>query len=108
MSQNGMQGLCCSGYVSSLSFSDFEFCEHCVYGKQTKSVHQRQPKKILAPLHLVHSDVCGPMPVRSLGGAAYFVTFIDDATRRKVWAYPIARKSDAFTVFQKWLALAEN
>ena len=41
------------------------------------------------------------MPTRS------FVTFIDDATR-KVWAYPMAHKSDAFNVFQKWLALVEN
>ena len=37
----------------------------------------------------------------------YYVTFIDDATR-KVWAYAIARKSDVFQVFQKWLALVEN
>lgn len=47
------------------------------------------------------------MPTRSLGGAEYYVTFIDDATR-KVWAYAIARKSDVFQVFQKWLALVEN
>jgi hypothetical protein len=38
------------------------------------------------PLDLVHSDICGPMPHQSLGGASYFVTSIDDATR-KVWAY---------------------
>lgn len=47
------------------------------------------------------------MPTRSLGGAEYFVMLIDDATR-KVWAYPMARKSDAFNVFQKWLALVEK
>ena len=55
----------------------------------------------------MHSDICGPMPTRSLGGAEYYVTFIDDATR-KVWAYAIAQKSDVFQVFQKWLALVEN
>ena len=40
------------------------------------------------PLDLVHSNVCGPMPHQSLGGASYFISLIDDLTR-KVWAYPI-------------------
>ena len=29
-------------------------------------------------LEVIHSDVCGPMPCNSLGGARYFVTFTDD------------------------------
>ena len=32
-------------------------------------------------LQLVHSDICGPMQTQSIGGAKYFVTFIDDYTR---------------------------
>ena len=43
----------------------------------------------------VHLDVYGPMLTQSLGGAKYYVTFIDDATR-KVWVYAIAQKSDVF------------
>ena len=39
-------------------------------------------------LQLVHSDVCGPMPMASMGGALYFVTFIDDFLQ-KVWVYPL-------------------
>lgn len=31
-------------------------------------------------LGLVHSDICEPMHVPSLGGAKYFATFIDDRT----------------------------
>ena len=41
------------------------------------------------------------------GGVSYFITFIDDATR-KVWVYPMARKDDAFQRFQKFLAFVEN
>ena len=37
-------------------------------------------------LKLVHIDVWGLDQVSSLGGSHYFVTFIDDATR-KVWVY---------------------
>ena len=51
----------------------------------------------------MHSDVCGPMPTRSLGCASYFVTFIDDATR-KVWVYAMKSKDKTFSYFQKFLS----
>ena len=35
MSKKGMEILSCYGYLPSFSFHEFEFCEHCVYGKQT-------------------------------------------------------------------------
>ena len=54
----------------------------------------------------MHTDTC-EMPNLSLGGAKYFVIFIDDGTR-KVWASPLRSKSDTFTKFKKWLALVEN
>ena len=47
------------------------------------------------------------MPHQSLGGVSYFMTFIDDSTR-KVWAYTIRTKDRVFTVFKEWLALVEN
>ena len=59
-------------------------------------------------LSLVHSDVCGPLPTMSLGGASYFVTFIDDYSSRKVWVYPLRRKDDVLSVFQKFVTLVEN
>ena len=59
------------------------------------------------PLELVHTDICGPMPERSLGGSRYFITFIDDCTR-KVWAYSIRSKEETLEVFSQWLAEVEN
>ena len=32
-------------------------------------------------LKLVHSDACGKVNTKSLGGAEYFLTFIDDKSR---------------------------
>jgi hypothetical protein len=58
-------------------------------------------------LDLVHSDICGPIPHQSLGRASYFVTFIDDATR-KVWAYPTQTKDRVFTIFKDWVTMVEN
>jgi transposase InsO family protein len=55
----------------------------------------------------VHTYVWGPAQVSSLGGSCYYVTFIDDATR-KTWVYCIRQKSDVFDTFKKWKALVEN
>ena len=58
-----------------------------MYGKQklvsfVKSEKEKKDEK----LELVHIDVWGLAQVSSLGGSHYYVTFIDDATR-KVWVY---------------------
>ena len=52
-------------------------------------------------LDYVHSDVWGPTRVASLGGMHYFVTFIDDFSRR-VWVYPMKHKDEVLNVFFKW------
>nr|GEU62256.1 Gag-Pol polyprotein [Tanacetum cinerariifolium] len=44
--------------------------------------------------------------VQSLGGAKYFVSFIDDYSRR-CWVYPIKKKSDVFEVFKVYKAWVE-
>ena len=59
------------------------------------------------PLQLVHSDVCGPMQVMSMGGAMNFVTFIDNFSQ-KVWAYPLKRKEQVHEVFQRFVTLVET
>ena len=61
----------------------------------------------LEQLALVHSDLCGPMPSLSLGGAAYFATFIDDYSC-KVWVYFLKHKDDVLGVFKTFLQLVEN
>ena len=39
-------------------FLIFLVCEHCQYGKQTRSVHQIRSDSSTQPLDLVHTDVC--------------------------------------------------
>ena len=78
-----------AGYIPKLSFSDHQFCEHCQYGKQVGASHPKSAPRESNPHDLVHSDVYGPLPHQSLGGALYFISFIDDSTQ-KVWAYPIS------------------
>ncbi|KAM1091428.1 hypothetical protein FF1_018917 [Malus domestica] len=53
------------------------------------------------PFEKVHSDVCGPSPVKSLEGYRYYVIFVDEYTRY-VWIYPMCNKSDVFQLFMQF------
>src|SRR5258705_4450584 len=65
------------------------------------------PSHATQPLELVHSDLHGPLPVRTREGYRYWMTFIDDATSHCA-AMQLKRKSDAFEAFKTYKAFAEN
>ena len=46
----------------------------------------------------VHNDVWGPTKTASLGGKHYFVTFVDDYSR-KVWVYLMKNKMKFWQYF---------
>ena len=58
---------------------------------------ENRSKKIL---NYIHSDVWGPAPTKSHGGARYFVTFMDDYSR-KLWVYFMREKSEVFEKFKE-------
>ena len=107
MSEKGMKILHSRNLLPGLKNVDLDFCENCIYGKQKRVRFLRVGKeKKNEKLELVHTDVWGPTQVSSLGGSRYYVTFIDDATR-KTWIYCIKNKFDVFDTFKKWKALVE-
>lgn len=48
-----------------------------------------------------------PTEESSIGGENFFITFLDDCTRR-VWIYILHKKSDVFSKFKIFKALVEN
>ncbi|GBP25731.1 Retrovirus-related Pol polyprotein from transposon TNT 1-94 [Eumeta japonica] len=50
-------------------------CELCQKGKQSRLPFPSEGSRALNPLELIHSDVCGPMEVKSLGGARSILKF---------------------------------
>eukprot|EP00253_Pinus_taeda_P025630 PITA_25630 len=83
-------------------------CEGCILGKQHReSFPSGKSIRAKAPLEIVHSDVCGPMQTPSLADSQYFLTFIDDFTR-KIWVYFLKNKSEVFEKFRNFKALVEN
>jgi hypothetical protein len=83
-------------------------CEACIEGKhQRTSFPKDEATSVSKILELVHSDVCGPMKTTSRGGARYFVTFIDDFSR-KTHVYLLKAKGEVFDKFKAYKALVEN
>ena len=59
-------------------------CEACAKAKMHREpVPKASRNRSSHPLQLVHSDVCGPMNVNSIGGSKYVLSFTDDYTKYK-------------------------
>lgn len=89
------------------SYSDLGPCEICLKGKHARAPFNHVGTRSTELLDTIHSDVCGPMRMRSIGGARYFCTFTDDFSR-KTFVYLLKEKSevtDKFIEFKQW---AEN
>jgi hypothetical protein len=84
-----------------------DVCRGCVLGKFSKASFPNSDTRSVGILDLVHTIVCGPMTRRSLSGCEYYLTFIDDYSR-KTWIYFLIAKSEVFTRFQEFRALVEN
>ena len=82
-------------------------CEPCLAGKMHADPFPLSQSRTSAPLELIHSDVHGPLPVRTHSGYRYWVSFIDDFTRFRA-VFPIRAKSDTFEAFKAFKSYAEN
>jgi hypothetical protein len=85
-----------------------EECKSCKIAKTRrttfKSISSIRSSK---PLELLHMDLCGPLPVVSNGGRKYFLTIIDDFSR-KVSVYIVKHKYDVFEIFKQFQVRAER
>ena len=76
-------------------------------GKNVKKPFPSSESKAKEILEIIHSYVCGPMSSNSLSGYAYYVSFIDDYSR-KIWIYFLKSKDEVFNKFKELKALVEN
>src|SRR5438128_4301818 len=79
----------------------------CVQAKQPRKSHTTAEARNLAPLELIHSDLCEMNGVLTKGGKRYFMTLIDDSTRY-CYVYLLKSKDDALNFFKIYKAEAEN
>ena len=76
-------------------------------GKNIKNPFLKRETKTKGTLELIHSNVCGPMSSTSLSVFEYYITFIDDYSR-KTWIYFLKEKNKVFEKFKEFKALIEN
>jgi hypothetical protein len=107
MREQGLNVLIDCKLLPSLNSLKLDFCKHCIYGKQNRKKFKTIRHTSEGILDYIHSNVWGPSPTISYGGSSYFVTSIDDFSR-KVWVYMLKGKADVFTVFKQFRDLVEN
>jgi hypothetical protein len=109
LSMNNIKKL--EGMVKGISLDhkcDTEkICKGCMEGKQHRlPFPQATTNKTSELLQIVHSDVCGPMQTKSLGGARYYIQFTDDYSR-KTYVYFMKTKNESLDHFKTYQAMAE-
>jgi transposase InsO family protein len=83
-------------------------CEDCAIGKQHRgSFPKKSTWRASHVLQLIHADICGPISPASNAQKRYFLTFIDDLSR-KTWVYFLTKKSEAFECFKQFKVSAEK
>lgn len=84
-------------------------CDAYSIGKSTKSackkIKGRQSNDICDLIHSLY--LCGPMPVKSLSGNRYFITFIDDFSR-KTTVICIKSKEEVIDCVKKYITRIER
>ena len=78
-------------------------CEACQFGKQARHAFPQERNVTSSPLDVIHSNVWGPTEHASMSGSRFYVTFVDDHTR-KVWVYFMKSKGEVFEHF-KWFKI---
>ncbi|RDX81950.1 hypothetical protein CR513_37321, partial [Mucuna pruriens] len=102
ISEKGLNCLAKKDMLLRLKNAELEKCSHCMTGKQNKTSFKKHPLSRKSKLlEFVHSNICGSLNVKSFNSALYFVTFIDDCSR-KLWVYVLKTKDQVLKKFKQF------
>ncbi|KAM1980963.1 hypothetical protein ACFX15_037518 [Malus domestica] len=83
--------------IPKLDLSTATECVDCLKGKMT-NFRKTDAKRSQGLLEIIHTDICGPFPVKTICGNKYFINFIDDFSRLG-YTFLISEKADALKCF---------
>jgi hypothetical protein len=98
------------GDVASLpkfSIDQQGVCRGCALCKNVKATFPSCESRSKGILDLIHSYVSGLMSITSVQGSSYYVTFIDDFSK-KTWIFFTKTKDEIFSRFREFRAQVEN
>jgi len=83
-------------------------CPTCVHTKQQQDFIRTKASRSSTPFALVHSDLCGPIK-HSIGGAQYYIIYIDDCTRYTEVYFLITKTAEEISAkFQHYQARVQT
>ena len=83
-------------------------CKGCVIGKHPEHKFDRgKANRDTSILGLIYSDIIGLIPITSINGSRYLLTFIDDFSRY-TWVFFLKKKSEVCENFSELKALIKN
>ena len=78
-------------------------CAPCIKTKIRRRIVRTPVERTKQPFKLVHSDLCGPITPPSMGGARYFILYIDDFSRvSHVYFLQSKAAEEVVSVFKKF------
>ena len=80
--EKSMQALAKQGLLKGAMTCKLEFCEHCVLGEKTNVKFGTTIHRTKRILDYVHIDIWDPSKNASLEEKHYFVSFVNDYSRR--------------------------
>ncbi|GKE47915.1 retrovirus-related pol polyprotein from transposon TNT 1-94 [Tanacetum coccineum] len=83
-----------------------ELCENYVLGKSTRVSFGRGQHTTEGVIDYVHVDLWGASRVKSMSGCRYFLSIVDDYSRR-VWVHFLRHKNEDFSKFKEWKQLVD-
>jgi len=96
-----LQALTKQDLLKGSSTCKLKFCERCIIEKKTKVRFGVATNDTEGILVYIHTDVWDPTKTTSIGGNYYFVSFIDDYSRR-CWIYTMKHKGKVWELFVEW------
>jgi hypothetical protein len=93
--------------ILNLSIVKSSKCQSCVQSKQPRKSHKAAEDRHLAPLELIHSDICEMNDVLIEDGQRYFMTMIDDASRY-CYVYLLKTKDEDLNYFKTYKVEVKN
>ena len=91
----------------NFSLPESFICAECKLGKQTRLSFVPSRTVTSKIGELVHTDVCGPMEVQSIGGSRYFLLFKDDYSSYRV-IYAMSHKSQVIGFIRDFCLKLKN
>lgn len=93
--------------TDTTSLNKIKNCVTCAEGKHSRPPFEKSISHTSEILELVHSDVMGPMETKTVSGARFILTFVDDFSGM-VFVRFLKEKSEVFNSFTQFIKLVEN